>query len=42
MPRDKSKGLQYTYIGLKKIARSAAEESGGLKDGQCAGDGVRD
>ena len=33
-PRDKSKGLQYTYIGLKKIARSTADESGGLKDGQ--------
>lgn len=31
-PRDKSKGLQYTYIGLKKIARSGTEESASLKD----------
>ncbi len=34
MPQDKSKGLQYTYVGLKKIARSGSEESGGLKDGR--------
>lgn len=33
-PRDKSKGLQYTYIGLKKIARSTADEPGGPKDSQ--------
>ena len=33
-PQDRSKGLQYTYIGLKKIARSRSEESGGLKDGR--------
>jgi predicted ATPase len=32
MPRDRSKGLYYTYIGLKKIARSETEEFGGLKD----------
>jgi predicted ATPase len=32
MPRDKSKGLHYTYIGLKKIVRSETEDSGGLKD----------
>jgi predicted ATPase len=31
-PRDKSIGLQYTYIGLKKIARSTVDESGGLKN----------
>lgn len=30
-PRDKSKSLQYTYIGLKKITR-AADEPGVLKD----------
>ena len=33
-PRDKSKGLQYTYIGLKRITRSSADEPGGLKDSQ--------
>jgi predicted ATPase len=33
-PQDRSKGLQYTYIGLKKIARSGSDESGGLKDGR--------
>lgn len=33
-PQDRSKGLQYTYVGLKKIARSGSEESGGLKDGR--------
>ena len=32
MPRDKSKGLHYTYIGLKKIVRSETDEPGGLKD----------
>jgi hypothetical protein len=34
-PRDRrSNELQYTYIGLKKIARSDADEGGGLKDSQ--------
>jgi predicted ATPase len=32
-PRDKSKGLQYTYIGLKKI-QSKVDPTGGLKDSQ--------
>jgi predicted ATPase len=34
MSQDRSKRLQYTYIGLKKIARPGQEDSGGLKDGR--------